>query len=188
MQPSVSPHPIPNLGSARTSTLHLLFAASPLHILGVQSAQAALLLECMQSVHGLQLTFVPNHPRFPRLPGWLQPIKYVHTVLTSLAYMSLLLAHVPRPGQGLTRSPGRIPSSESAFSRSHLRIVTPATKAANIVARTESSSLGECCLPSDSLRPLLHKGALGHRSNNPQVGHVIYDSGTPPWLKRYLRA
>ena len=96
MPPTVSPHASPLPGGARAASVRVLLAAPSLRILGGQSRQAALLLDCLQAEPGIHITFVPHDPRLPGPLGWLQRIKYVRTVLTSIAYWCLLLVRVPR--------------------------------------------------------------------------------------------
>ena len=96
MPASVSPHPSPPPVSAPAATARVLLAAPSLRFLGGQSRQAVLLQDCLQAERGVQVTFVPHDPKLPGPLGWLQRIKYVRTVLTSLAYWGLLLARVPR--------------------------------------------------------------------------------------------
>jgi len=74
----------------------VLLAAPSLRILGGQSRQAALLLDCLRAEREIQVTLVPHDPRLPGPLGWLQRIKYVRTIVTSLAYWAILLARVPR--------------------------------------------------------------------------------------------
>jgi glycosyltransferase involved in cell wall biosynthesis len=66
-----------------------------LDILGGQSVQAARLLERLQSEPGLEMSFVAVNPRLPGVLGYLQKIKYVRTVVTSIAYIATLLWKVP---------------------------------------------------------------------------------------------
>ena len=96
MPSSVSPHPSPPGVRTRPTCVRVLLAAPSLRILGGQSRQAALLLDCLQADREFHITFVPHDPRLPGPLGWLQRIKYVRTVLTSIAYCGLLLARVPR--------------------------------------------------------------------------------------------
>lgn len=63
-------------------------------ILGGQAVQAARLLAGLRAEASLQVGFLPVNPRLPRLLRWLQAIKYVRTIVTSLAYVALLIARV----------------------------------------------------------------------------------------------
>ena len=74
--------------------LRVLLVAPSLGILGGQAVQAARLLARFQSEPSLEVSFLPINPRLPGLLGQLQAIKYVRTVLTSLAYVALLLWRV----------------------------------------------------------------------------------------------
>jgi L-malate glycosyltransferase len=96
MPRSISPHLSLELASTRTGPVRVLLAAPSLRILGGQSRQAALLVECLGAERGLQVTLVPHDPQLPGPLGWLQRIKYVRTIITSLVYWCMLLARVPR--------------------------------------------------------------------------------------------
>jgi glycosyltransferase involved in cell wall biosynthesis len=74
--------------------LRVLIVAPSLGILGGQAVQAARLLARFQSEASLEVSFLPINPRLPGLLGKLQEIKYVRTVLTSIAYVASLLARV----------------------------------------------------------------------------------------------
>ena len=43
----------------------------------------------------VQITFLPHNPQLPGVLGWLQRIKYLRTVLTTIAYCVLLLIRIP---------------------------------------------------------------------------------------------
>ena len=66
-----------------------------LDILGGQSVQAERLLERLRNEPKLEMHFVPVNPRLPGPLRNLQKIKYVRTIVTSIAYVSSLLRHVP---------------------------------------------------------------------------------------------
>src|SRR5262249_35857420 len=95
MSPSTSPHTSTRMITARTTPIRVLLAAPSLRILGGQSRQAALLLDCLRAEGEIRVTLVPHDPRLPGLFGWLQRIKYDRTLVTSLVYWSILLARVP---------------------------------------------------------------------------------------------
>lgn len=84
----------PNSGTP--APLRVLIAAPSLDILGGQSRQAAMLADWFSREPGLKVSFVPHNPRLPNALRWLQKIKYVRTVVTSLWYWGLLLVHVRR--------------------------------------------------------------------------------------------
>ncbi len=75
--------------------LRVLMVAPSLDILGGQAVQAKRLLENLSREPGLEISMQPINPRLPGLFGRLQKIKYVRTVLTSLAYGAQLLWRVP---------------------------------------------------------------------------------------------
>lgn len=76
--------------------VRLLIVAPSLGILGGQAVQAARLLARFQAEPSLDVSFLPINPRLPGLLGRLQGIKYVRTVLTSVAYVASLLMRVRR--------------------------------------------------------------------------------------------
>lgn len=76
--------------------VRLLIVAPSLGILGGQAVQAARLLARFQAEPSLDVAFLPINPRLPGLFGRLQNVKYVRTVLTSIAYVASLLARVRR--------------------------------------------------------------------------------------------
>ena len=66
--------------------VRVLIVAPSLDILGGQAIQADRLLKLFEQEPRLRVDFLPVNPR---LPGWLrslQQIKYVRTVVTSIAY------------------------------------------------------------------------------------------------------
>jgi glycosyltransferase involved in cell wall biosynthesis len=70
--------------------------APSLDILGGQAVQAARLFENFSREPGLEISMQPINPRLPGVLGRLQKIKYVRTVLTSMAYCAQLLWRVRR--------------------------------------------------------------------------------------------
>ena len=74
--------------------VRVLIVAPSLGILGGQAVQAARLRERLAEESSLDVSFLPINPRLPGLLGRLQDIKYVRTVLTSLAYVVSLLWRV----------------------------------------------------------------------------------------------
>lgn len=74
--------------------VRVLIVAPSLGILGGQAVQAARLFARLQAEPSLEVSFLPINPRLPGLFGKLQQIKYVRTVLTSIAYIASLLARV----------------------------------------------------------------------------------------------
>ncbi|HEY0322849.1 MAG TPA: glycosyltransferase family 4 protein [Pyrinomonadaceae bacterium] len=75
--------------------LRVLMVAPSLDILGGQAVQAARLLENLSHEPGLEISMQPINPRLPGMLRHLQKIKYVRTVVTSLAYCAQLLWRVP---------------------------------------------------------------------------------------------
>ena len=60
-------------------------------ILGGQSVQAARLFERLKEEPSLEIDFLPINPRLPGVLRQLQRIKYVRTLVTSIAYVASLL-------------------------------------------------------------------------------------------------
>lgn len=84
-------------GAAATAMpLRVLIIAPSLDILGGQAVQAARLLEGLRAEPSLEVDFLPINPRLPGVLRRLQAIKYVRTVVTSLAYVLSLLLRVHR--------------------------------------------------------------------------------------------
>lgn len=83
-------------GESRTQPLRVLIVAPSLDILGGQSRQAIRLMDGLKQESSLQVDFLPHNPRLPGVLRWLQQIKYVRTVFTTLFYWMLLLLRVWR--------------------------------------------------------------------------------------------
>jgi L-malate glycosyltransferase len=76
--------------------LRVLVVAPSLDILGGQAVQADRLMRRLQDEQSVEVGFLPINPRLPAALRKLQSIKYVRTLVTSLWYVSALLARVPR--------------------------------------------------------------------------------------------
>src|SRR5215470_8096573 len=76
--------------------IRLLLVAPSLRILGGQAVQANYLLQHLSRESMFQVSFVPHNPRLPGPLRLLQRIKYVRTIVTSLAYCAHLLLKIPR--------------------------------------------------------------------------------------------
>jgi L-malate glycosyltransferase len=76
--------------------LRILLIAPSLDILGGQSVQAERLLNRLAEDSRLDVGFLPINPRLPGPLSFLQQIKYVRTLVTSLAYYLNLLLQVRR--------------------------------------------------------------------------------------------
>jgi glycosyltransferase involved in cell wall biosynthesis len=72
--------------------LRVLIAAPSLDIIGGQSRQAVRLVGKLSEVPGLEVDFVPHNPRLPRPLRWMQKIKYLRSIVTTLYYCLILLA------------------------------------------------------------------------------------------------
>ena len=74
--------------------VRLLIVAPSFGILGGQSVQAARLMERLSQEPSLEVGFLPINPRLPFGLHLLQRIKYVRTLVTSIAYVLSLLLRV----------------------------------------------------------------------------------------------
>jgi L-malate glycosyltransferase len=76
--------------------IRLLLVAPSLRILGGQAVQANYLLEHLSRESHFEVSFVAHNPQLPRPLRFLQRIKYVRTIVTSLLYGMNLLLKLPR--------------------------------------------------------------------------------------------
>ena len=76
--------------------IRLLLVAPSLRILGGQAVQANYLLDHLSQEPMFDVSFVAHNPRLPGPLRLLQRIKYVRTIVTSLAYCFNLLLKVPK--------------------------------------------------------------------------------------------
>ena len=74
--------------------IRLLIVGPSFDILGGQSVQAARLMSRLTEEPSLEVGFLPINPRLPGVLRKLQAIKYVRTIVTSIAYVASLLRHV----------------------------------------------------------------------------------------------
>jgi L-malate glycosyltransferase len=82
--------------SPKEKPIRLLLVAPALRILGGQAVQANYLLQRLGREPGFEVSFLPHNPRLPGPFKWLQSIRYVRTLVTSLVYCINLLLKVPR--------------------------------------------------------------------------------------------
>src|SRR5450432_2583281 len=76
--------------------VRVLIVAPSIDILGGQSLQAQRLMHGLAASTEVQAEFLAVNPRLPGFLGHLQRIKYLRTVVTSIAYFAALLRAVPR--------------------------------------------------------------------------------------------
>ena len=74
--------------------LRVLLVAPSLDIIGGQSRQAVRLREGLSREPDLEVSFLPHNPRLPGILRSLQAIKFVRTIVTTFAYVLLLLWRV----------------------------------------------------------------------------------------------
>jgi glycosyltransferase involved in cell wall biosynthesis len=78
----------------RDKPLRVLIVGPSFDILGGQAVQAARLLERLRSERDLEVDFLPINPRLPGPLRKMQAVKYVRTVVTSIAYVLSLFARL----------------------------------------------------------------------------------------------
>ena len=76
--------------------IRILIAAPSLDINGGQAHQAVRLIEKLNHEPEIKVSFIPHNPRLPRSMRWMQKIKYVRTVATTLCYIAMLIARAWR--------------------------------------------------------------------------------------------
>lgn len=76
--------------------VRVCIVVASLDILGGQAVQAARLIAELSREPGVEVELLPINPRLPGLLRYLQRIKYVRTVVTSILYIALLLVRLPR--------------------------------------------------------------------------------------------
>lgn len=74
----------------------LLIVGPSFDILGGQSVQAARLMAHLDEEPSLEVGFLPINPRLPGILRKLQSVKYVRTIVTSIAYIINLLTQIPK--------------------------------------------------------------------------------------------
>ncbi|HEY6119621.1 MAG TPA: glycosyltransferase family 4 protein [Pyrinomonadaceae bacterium] len=74
--------------------IRILIVAPSFDILGGQTVQAARLVERLRGEPGIEVGFLPINPRLPGILRRIQAIKYVRTLVTSLAYVASLITRV----------------------------------------------------------------------------------------------
>jgi glycosyltransferase involved in cell wall biosynthesis len=80
--------------SRKTTKLRVLIVGPSFDILGGQAVQAGRLLDRLRQEPGLEVGFLAVNPRLPGVLRKLQAIKYVRTVVTSMAYIASLFSRV----------------------------------------------------------------------------------------------
>jgi L-malate glycosyltransferase len=76
--------------------IKICILAPSLEFLGGQSRQAVRLLSAFRDEASLLVDFIPHDPRLPRPFLWLQRIKYIRTVITTLLYWTILVLRLHR--------------------------------------------------------------------------------------------
>src|SRR5512133_4028752 len=78
-------------GRVAPRRVRVCIVAPSLAILGGQAIVAQRLLERLREDPSLELSFVPHNPALPGPLRHLQRIKYVRTIVTSIAYVGMLI-------------------------------------------------------------------------------------------------
>ncbi len=86
--------------SRKAGVVRVTIVAPTLDILGGQAVQADRLLRALQEVPSFEVRLVPINPRLPRPMRWLQRIKFVRTLVTSVEYVLLLIRTIPFTDEG----------------------------------------------------------------------------------------
>jgi glycosyltransferase involved in cell wall biosynthesis len=81
---------------SRIRPIRVCMVGPSLEILGGQAVQAHRLLTRLSHSHELEMSFLPVNPRLPSPLRYLQRVKYVRTIVNTIAYGLLLLCRVPR--------------------------------------------------------------------------------------------
>lgn len=84
------------MDSTSSRVIRILIAAPSLDILGGQSRQAVRLREGLSTEPSLKVDFLAHNPRLPNALRWMQSVKYVRTLATTLYYWLQLLWLTPR--------------------------------------------------------------------------------------------
>jgi len=81
---------------AKERKIRVCVVVASIDILGGQAVQALRLLDGLSREREIEAELLPINPRLPRPLRWMQRIKYVRTVVTSILYIANLLLKLPR--------------------------------------------------------------------------------------------
>lgn len=84
------------MSTERQKRIRVCIVAPSLNILGGQAVQAKRLLDDLSKESAIEASFIPINPQLPGVLNYLQRIKYVRTIVTSIAYIAMLLIRLPR--------------------------------------------------------------------------------------------
>ena len=90
------PHKQNSQTGADARVIRVLLAAPSLQIIGGQSRQAVRLMGLFEDEPAVKVSFVPHNPQLPGPLAWLQRIKFLRTLATTVAYCLLLFVRIPR--------------------------------------------------------------------------------------------
>jgi L-malate glycosyltransferase len=80
----------------RAGPIRVLMVAPSLDILGGQAVQASRLRDRLAEYSSVEISFQAINPRLPGPLGFLQSVKYVRTIVTTLLYVAMLAVRVRR--------------------------------------------------------------------------------------------
>ncbi len=80
----------------KDKNIKVAIVVASIDILGGQAIQALQLMEGLRAEPGIDAELLPINPRLPKPLRWLQRIKYIRTLVTSIAYIASLLVRLPR--------------------------------------------------------------------------------------------
>lgn len=92
---SIFHHDLTMTTAKPSSRVRVLLVGPSLNILGGQAVQARRLLDGLTNSKRVEVSFLAVNPQLPGIFGYLQRIKYVRTIVTTIAYLSSLLRRVP---------------------------------------------------------------------------------------------
>ncbi|HSE32183.1 MAG TPA: glycosyltransferase family 4 protein [Pyrinomonadaceae bacterium] len=87
---------LPQSRNNEIQKVRVLIVAPSLQIRGGQAVQAQHLVRHLSDEPSVEVSFLPHNPRLPGPLSFLQSIKYVRTIVTSLLYYLMLVLRIPQ--------------------------------------------------------------------------------------------
>lgn len=87
---------LPQYRNNEIQKVRVLIVAPSLQIRGGQAVQAHHLVRHLSDEPSVEVSFLPHNPRLPGPLSFLQSIKYVRTIVTSLLYYLMLVLRIPQ--------------------------------------------------------------------------------------------
>jgi L-malate glycosyltransferase len=91
LKPPVRTEAITAEESGQAEPVRVLIIGPSMDILGGQAVQVADLLEILQPLKHLNVTFFPINPRPPKFLSWVRDVRYLRTLVTFVLYFSRLV-------------------------------------------------------------------------------------------------